>query len=108
MLERDILNLVRSYEIEGDKILEDAQKEINDLKKHLKEIENAKRAEAEHKLELMTDEYRKIAKQELEKELDDLKKKSDNVIKELEKTAMAKFDSLIKQAAKEVLESYGN
>ena len=108
MLERDILNLVRGYEIEGEKILEEAEKEIGDLKKHLKETEEAKRAEAEHKLGLMTDEYRKIAKQELEKELDDLKKKSDNVIKELEKTAMAKFDSLIKQAAKEVLESYGN
>ena len=35
MLERDILNLVRSYEIEGEKIVEEAQKEIDVLKKHL-------------------------------------------------------------------------
>ncbi|MBP8613035.1 MAG: hypothetical protein KBI30_03465 [Candidatus Atribacteria bacterium] len=108
MLERDILNLVRSYEIEGEKIVEEAQKEIDVLKKHLKETENSKRVEAEYKLEAMIDEYRKLTRKELEKELDELRKKSDATIKEIEKTAVEKFDFLLKKSAKEVLDAYGN
>ena len=56
----------------------------------------------------MIDEYRKLTRKELEKELDELRKKSDATIKEIEKTAVEKFDFLLKKSAKEVLDAYGN
>lgn len=107
MLERDLLNTVREFEEEGEKILKDAEESVKLLRENYKKKMQELKSNMEEKLKTEIENYKNAQVSNLKKEIDAFKVSFLKELEILEKQSELKTNSLLQKYANEVL-GYGN
>jgi len=107
MLERDLLNTVREFEEEGEKILKDAEETVKVLKENYKKKMQELKSGMKEKLNAEIETYRSTQLSNLRKEIDTFKANFLKELENLEKQSELKVHDLLQKYTKEVLD-YGN
>jgi vacuolar-type H+-ATPase subunit H len=107
MLERDLLNTVREFEEEGEKILKDAEEAVKVLREKYKKKMQELKSGMEEKLNAEIENYRSVQFSNLRKEIDTFKANFLKELENLEKQSELKAHDLLQKYTKEVLD-YGN
>jgi vacuolar-type H+-ATPase subunit H len=107
MLERDLLNTVREFEEEGEKILKDAEETVKALRENYKKKMQELKSGMEEKLNAEIENYKSIQFSNLRKEIDTFKANFLKELENLEKQSELKAHDLLQKYTKEVLD-YGN
>lgn len=107
MLERDLLNVIREFEEEGDSILKNAENTVKQMKEMQKKKMLDLRNELEESLKKEVENYKNTQLKNLQEELKKFKEHFDNDLKNLEVSSQSKLEELVLKYSKEVL-NYGN
>lgn len=107
MLERDLLNTVREFEEEGEKILLDAEEAVKVLRENYKKKMQELKSGMEEKLNAEIENYKSTQLSNLRKEIDIFKANFLKELENLEKQSELKVHDLLQKYTKEVLD-YGN
>ncbi|MEF3244924.1 MAG: hypothetical protein K6343_02925 [Caldisericaceae bacterium] len=104
MVERDVLNAIKSFEEEGERVLKEAESTVRALKEELNEKKVALRKLYENNFLKEVENYRSSALKLLDEEAKKIESENKQFLKLLEEKATEKIDKIIVNYLKEVVD----